>query len=194
MSQKVQLALHFSRRFPGVQNQENQLLQALTGHWREVAKKQQNSLSPHEKLEALIHQEEVVLLYETFPPQLKEKALYLKGKTQFKKGVIIVNKNTTNQEKAALLAEELAHHHYTDGNILDQSSLPQQKQEHLARNRAYQKLLPPQTIVQALQQGCTTLQDLADFTGHQPLFVKVVLDLYQQKNLLPPSYQNLLVS
>ena len=56
-------------------------------------------------------------------------------------GAIGIDKNIeTNTEKACVLAEELGHHYTSTGNILDQSSVANRKQEQKARLWGYNKM------------------------------------------------------
>ncbi len=56
--------------------------------------------------------------------------------------VIGINKNVrSSAQRSCILAEELGHYHTSSGNILDQSSVTNRKQELHARAWAYNRLI-----------------------------------------------------
>ena len=70
-----------------------------------------------------------------------EKPLKGRIKGLYSDNVILISKNLTSDiEKYCVLAEELGHHHTTDGDILDQTSVDNRKQELRARSWAYNEL------------------------------------------------------
>lgn len=96
--------------------------------------------------------------------------------------IIAINKFiSTNIEKVCILAEELGHYHTSSGNILDQNSLANRKQENRARAWAYEKLVPLKSIVQAHQQGIKNRFELADFLGVTEEFLDAALNRYIEK-------------
>lgn len=88
----------------------------------------------------------------------------------------------TTMEKACVLAEELGHHHTTVGNILDQGDIGNQKQEHIARKWAYEKIVPRETIEEGLHKGYTEIWSLADHLGVSEKFLKEALIYYRYIN------------
>lgn len=62
---------------------------------------------------------------------------------------IAIDKNLTEADKACVLAEELGHHATTYGNIIDQSSVINRKQERRARVWAYYLMLQFEDIIRA---------------------------------------------
>ena len=70
-------------------------------------------------------------------------------------GVIALNQQLeTTNEKTCILAEELGHHETSFGNILDQSSTANRKQEYKARIWAYKKIFSPEDLYSAFKAGC----------------------------------------
>lgn len=88
---------------------------------------------------------------------------------------------STNIEKACVLAEELGHYHTTIGNIVDQNTEQNRKQEHKARIWAYNKLVGLNGIINAHKNRCCSLQDTADYLGITDIFLKEALKYYQSK-------------
>lgn len=88
---------------------------------------------------------------------------------------------STSTEKACILAEELGHHYTTVGNILDQSSVSNRKQELRARMWAYNKLIGLLGIVKSYEHGCRSLYDMAEYLEVTEEFLKDALERYRQK-------------
>ena len=80
---------------------------------------------------------------------VKEKPLqYNNGRIKGNRIAIRKDIETTN-EKACVLAEELGHHYTAAGNILDQSTATNRKQEMRGRIVAYNKLVGLHGIIDA---------------------------------------------
>ncbi|MFD0868825.1 Domain of uncharacterised function (DUF955) [Chlamydia abortus] len=95
--------------------------------------------------------------------------------------VIWINKSIpTSTEKACILAEENGHYHTSIGNILDQSSIPNRKQEQRARTWAYRKLIPLSSFVQAHKQGIHNRYELAEYLEVTESFLEDSLKRYQE--------------
>lgn len=111
-----------------------------------------------------------------------EKPMPSTFKGLYKDSVIWINKNmASNTERACILAEELGHHYITVGNILDQRKLNNRKQEKLARQWAYEKLVPLSKIVQAHIMRLSNRYELAEFCGVTEQFLDDALKRYQEK-------------
>lgn len=96
--------------------------------------------------------------------------------------IIWINKKIKNTiEKTCILAEELGHHFTSGGNILDQSSIVNRKQELKARSWAYEKLIPLSKIVQAQKEGIRNRFELAEYLGVTEEFLQSALDRYKEK-------------
>lgn len=85
------------------------------------------------------------------------------------------------RKRSCILAEELGHYHTTVGNILDQSSTINCKQEYRARMWAYNKLIGLNGIVNAYQQGCHTQYEIADYLDVTEQFLIEALQHYKNK-------------
>jgi hypothetical protein len=96
--------------------------------------------------------------------------------------VIWINKRIKNSvEKACILAEELGHHFTTGGDILDQNSIVNKKQELKARSWAYEKMIPFSKIEQAQKDGIKNRYELAEYLGITEEFLQNALDRYKDK-------------
>lgn len=96
--------------------------------------------------------------------------------------VIGINKTVrTNKKRSCILAEELGHYHTTVGDILDQSSVANRKQEYRARMWAYNKLIGLSGIVNAYRRGCHTQYEIADYLDITEEFLVEALQHYKNK-------------
>lgn len=95
-------------------------------------------------------------------------------------GCIWINKNMTTAEKRCILAEELGHHHTTVGDILDQSDIGNRKQERKARAWAYEKMVPLNSIKQALTVGCREPWEMAEYLDVDERFLREALQYYEE--------------
>lgn len=83
----------------------------------------------------------IKIIETNLPPTLK--GLYVDGL------ICISEKLETRAEKESVIAEELGHYYTTDGNILDQSDLNNEKQEETARRWAYENKVPLSSFITA---------------------------------------------
>ncbi len=97
-------------------------------------------------------------------------------------GVIALNSNLkTTAERSCVLAEELGHHETAVGNILDQTSDINRKQERLGRISAYNRLIGLRGILSAYKAGYHNSYDIAIYLGVTEEFLLEALTCYRQK-------------
>ena len=84
-------------------------------------------------------------------------------------------------QKACVLAEELGHKHTTYGDILEQYSINEQKQEQRARLWAYNKMIGLHGIINSYKHGCSSLHDMAEFLEVTEEFLSEALNRYRNK-------------
>lgn len=95
---------------------------------------------------------------------------------------IALSKNLKNSaEKACVLAEELGHHYTAAGNILDQSTATNRKQEMRGRIVAYNKLVGLRGIIDAYLHNCQNLFETAEYLGVTEEFLNDSLTYYTNK-------------
>lgn len=95
---------------------------------------------------------------------------------------IALSKNLKNTaEKACVLAEELGHHYTAVGDILDQSTVENRKQEMRGRIIAYNKLVGLRGIVDAYLHHCENLSESAEFLGVTEEFLNDSITYYTSK-------------
>lgn len=97
-------------------------------------------------------------------------------------GVVALSKSIeTDAEKACILAEELGHHYTAVGDILDQSTIENRKQEMRGRIVAYNKLVGLRGIVDAYLHHCQSLFETAEYLGVTEEFLNDCIDYYKSK-------------
>ena len=96
-------------------------------------------------------------------------------------GTIALKKDLTETEKKCVLAEELGHHETANGNILDQSTVENRKQEMRGRVIAYNRLVGLRGIVNAYNHHCQGLSEVADYLGVTEEFLHDTLSYYRNK-------------
>ena len=96
--------------------------------------------------------------------------------------LIVINSNMNSSEKYCVLSEELGHHYKTIGDISDQASMENRKQEVLARRWGYEKLVGIVDLVNALKHGCINKYEIADYLNITEEFLLEVLEYYKCKH------------
>lgn len=94
---------------------------------------------------------------------------------------ILLSKESTFSKKAEILAEEIGHHDTTAGNIVDQGTVSDIKQEKRARIKGYSYILPTSKIVKALLNCCISLHDMSEYLGVSEKYICESLDYYKSK-------------
>lgn len=112
---------------------------------------------------------------------VKEKYIPGYGGRIYKNRIAIHNEIETSAEKSCILAEELGHHYTTVGNILDQFSVSNRKQELRARMWAYNKLIGLMGIIKSYEHGCQSYHEMAEYLDVTEEFLKDALERYRQK-------------
>lgn len=112
----------------------------------------------------------------------REKPMPHRLKGLYSDNVIFINRNVySNVERACILAEEIGHYYTSYGDILDQKSLTNKKQELAARRWAYMRLVPLSKIVQANKAGVRNRYELAQYLGITEEFLEAALKRYKEK-------------
>lgn len=112
---------------------------------------------------------------------VKEKSL--RGNDGRIRGRKIAIRNTidTQKKKSCVLAEELGHYYTTVGDILDQSSVENRKQELRARYWAYNKMIGLIGIVKAYEHGCQNASEMAEYLNVTEDFLHETICQYRSK-------------
>ncbi len=88
---------------------------------------------------------------------------------------------STFSEKTCVLLEELGHYHTSVGNILDQMSEGNRKQEYKARLWAYNKMITIEKIISAKEAGCRNRYEIAEHLNVTEPFLQDAIDCYRSK-------------
>ena len=94
---------------------------------------------------------------------------------------IAIRRDIPTVKKADVLAEELGHYRTTAGDILDQSSANNRKQERTARLWAYNKRIGLSGIIQGFRQHCHSRYELAECLGVSEEFLQEAIECYREK-------------
>lgn len=112
---------------------------------------------------------------------VKEKPLkYNDGRIKGKR-VAIRRDIKTSTEKACVLAEELGHYHTTVGNILNQTSVSNRKQERRAHIWAHDRLIDLTGIISAYKAGCCNAHEVAEHLEVTEEFLQEAISYYRQR-------------
>lgn len=108
--------------------------------------------------------------------------LNMRTKGLYADGIIGISKHIeTTTEKACILAEEIGHYHTSHGDILDQTSIANRKQELRARAWGYEKLIPLHMIIEAHKARCHGRLELAEYLGVTEEFLIETIEYYKRK-------------
>lgn len=94
---------------------------------------------------------------------------------------IAIKKDLTEKEKKCVMAEELGHYYTGTGDILDQSSASNRKQELHGRVYAYNKLVGLMGIIDAHKHHCQNLFETAEYLDLTEEFLSDALNYYKAK-------------
>lgn len=132
--------------------------------------------------------EMIYLNYETLLKEADSLGLIVKEKPlrynngRIKGNRIAIRKDIeTTAEKACVLAEELGHYYTAVGDIIDQSSTGNRKQEMQGRILAYNKQVGLRGIIDAYLHNCQNLFETAEYLGVTEEFLNHSLTYYTNK-------------
>lgn len=94
---------------------------------------------------------------------------------------IAIKRDMTETEKKCVMAEELGHYYTGTGDILDQSSISNRKQELQGRIYAYDKLIGLMGIIKAYKNHCSNLSETAEYLDVTEEFLTDALKYYKAK-------------
>ncbi|MCM1046264.1 MAG: ImmA/IrrE family metallo-endopeptidase [Candidatus Gastranaerophilales bacterium] len=94
---------------------------------------------------------------------------------------IAINNHLTETEKKCTMAEELGHYYTGSGDILDQASISNRKQELHGRAYAYNRLVGLMGIIDAYRHHCIGLSESAKYLEVTEAFLKESLIYYKSR-------------
>lgn len=113
---------------------------------------------------------------ENFPFNSDLKGLYVDN------NIALASSLKTTAEKTCILAEELGHHYTTAGDILNQNTTENRKQEHKARVWGYRKVLDLTDIVSAYKYGCANRYEIAEYLNVTESFLIDAIEHYKSQH------------
>ena len=109
-------------------------------------------------------------------------------------GTIALDKDMhIGAEKACVLAEEMGHYYTTVGDIIDQSSASNRKQERRARIWAYNYMVSLSKIIDAYNANCQNQYEIAEYLDVTEHFLLDSLQYYKEKYGLCAACGNYLI-
>lgn len=97
-------------------------------------------------------------------------------------GFILIDKSANPEEKYCTLAEELGHYFTACENIVETDSIEKCKQEQRGRRWGYEKILPLETIIDAVIDGYDNIALLTERLDVTPEYLQDALIYYNQKH------------
>lgn len=99
----------------------------------------------------------------------------------YRNGRIYIEKTLSTIRKREVLAEEYGHYKTSVGNILDQSNPLNRKQEIIARNVSYEKIITLDDLIKCSEAKLSTHYECAEFLNVSIETLKNTFLYYQQK-------------
>lgn len=106
---------------------------------------------------------------------------------------IAIRSALPNTEKSCVLAEELGHYYTTVGNILDQSTVGNRKQELRARLWAYNCQIGLQGIIRTFEYGCRNIHEMAEYLDVTEEFLNEAITAYRNKYGICTEFDNYII-
>lgn len=126
--------------------------------------------------------EELLIEAENDGLKIKEKTLKYGFKGLYKNKKILIDKKIkTSKEKNCILAEEVGHYKKSYGNILDYTDIKNVKQEKIARNWGYEKLVGIIQLINAFEKSIRSKHDLAEYLNVTEKFLEQAIQHYKEK-------------
>lgn len=107
---------------------------------------------------------------------------------------IWINKRLPTRTAAACaLSEEMGHHHTTVGDILDQTSPNNRKQERRAREWGHNYLIPLSRLIEAYNARVEGRYELAEYLGVTEQFIQEAIDRMRDRYGIAVYYNDYLI-
>lgn len=135
----------------------------------------------------IVKGDDLLTTYEDLLIEADSKGLVTKEKTlrankgRIKGNRIAIKSGMTETEKKCIMAEELGHYYTGTGDILDQTSVSNRKQELHGRIYAYNKLIGLTGIIDAYKHHCQNLTESAKHLDVTEEFLADALNYYKAK-------------
>ncbi|MBC1419407.1 toxin [Listeria fleischmannii] len=97
-------------------------------------------------------------------------------------GNILIEKKLYVKDKKVVLMEEYHHATYTQGNVLDEKSIDNKKQENFVRRKNFEMLFTSSMIIEGYKMGFNTFHEVADYYELPESFIREAIEHYQNKH------------
>lgn len=124
---------------------------------------------------------------------IREKPLTSSDGLCFGNRIAISNKLKTDSQRTCVLAEELGHFHKTVGDITDYTKVDNIKQEAVARQWGYKKLVGILDIIKSFEHGSRDRFEMAEYLNVTEEFLEEALTYYRSKYGLRCEIDNYIV-
>lgn len=95
--------------------------------------------------------------------------------------IVYLNPEQSHYELPGTIGEEIAHHLTTVGDISEQKTLSDKKQERLARDIGSIMVVSPYDIIKCYENGCKTIAESANFLQITVETLKTAIEYYAKK-------------
>lgn len=95
--------------------------------------------------------------------------------------VIFINETSSEKTKYCILAEEIGHYFTSYGNIINLSDTKNIHQENKARIWAYEKLISPDALIEALTNGLNTTEEITEYFNITKEFFLEAIKYYRKR-------------
>ena len=92
------------------------------------------------------------------------------------------DKLETQSQKLCVLTEELAHTEISISDITDPAHQPNRHEELLARRRSHDMLIGIPGLISAIEAGCQSRYEAAEFLGVTEEFLQAAVDQYKARH------------
>lgn len=95
--------------------------------------------------------------------------------------IIFINETSTDKTKYCILAEEIGHYFTNYGNITNLSKIENIHQENKARAWAYEKLISPEALIDALIKGLNSTEEITGYFNITKDFFLEAISYYRKR-------------
>lgn len=141
----------------------------------------------------MMNYEDALMLCDDAGLMVQEKPLLAYDGLIYDRYIAIRKTIQSEKEKSQVLAEEFAHHVLNEGNILDQSDLSNVKQEHRARDLAYDMKIGLDGLISAYKSGCRDKYEVAEHLDCTVDYLLEAIERYHQKYGLCAKHGNFVI-
>lgn len=95
--------------------------------------------------------------------------------------VIFINESSNEKTKYCILAEEIGHYFTSYGDIMNFSKTENIQQENKARIWAYERLISPDSLIEALIKGLNSTEEITEYFNITKDFFLEAIKYYRKR-------------